>query len=236
MDTDMMRFALKAAPTLMLECAAYFEERSEYEKAIQLYHKGGDLGKAMDLCFKGAEALNVTVKGRSKPDTSKSQGVFEMMNEIAADLGVGTSPQTLARCAEFLMQHRQYERAIDLYILAKRFPQAIEMCMKNSITITDDMAEKLSPKVSPDIDEATSRDTLKLLAKTLKSQGSYALASRKYTQAGDRLRAIKCLVRSGDTRAVIQFATVTRNPEIYKLAANYLQVCCCTLSFYDVRF
>lgn len=231
MDTDMMRFALKAAPTLMLECAAYFEDKNEYEKSIQLYHKGGDLGKAMDLCFKGAEALNVTVKGRSKPDTSRSQGIFEMMNEIAADLGVGTSPQTLARCAEFLMQHRQFERAIDLYILAKRFPQAIEMCMVNNITITDDMAEKLSPKVSPDLDEATSKDTLKLLAKALKTQGSYALASRKYTQAGDRLRAIKCLVRSGDTRAVIQFATVTRNPEIYKLAANYLQVHNCVLSF-----
>lgn len=40
---------------------------------------------------------------------------------------------------------------------------------------------------------------------------------------GDRIRAIKCLVRSGDTKAVIQFATISRNAEIYTLAANYLQ-------------
>ena len=40
---------------------------------------------------------------------------------------------------------------------------------------------------------------------------------RKYTQAGDRVRAIKCLVKSGDTKAVIQFATITRNNEIFKL-------------------
>ena len=40
---------------------------------------------------------------------------------------------------------------------------------------------------------------------------------------GDRVRAIKCLVRSGDTKAVIQFASISRNQEIYTLAANYLQ-------------
>jgi hypothetical protein len=57
----------------------------------------------------------------------------------------------------------------------------------------------------------------------LKKQGAFTLASKKYTQAGDRVRAIKCLVRSGDTKAVIQFATISRNSEIYTLAANYLQ-------------
>jgi intraflagellar transport protein 140 len=45
----------------------------------------------------------------------------------------------------------------------------------------------------------------------------------EHLQAGDRVRAIKCLVRSGDTKAVIQFASISRNVEIYKLAANYLQ-------------
>ena len=37
------------------------------------------------------------------------------------------------------------------------------------------------------------------------------------------MRAIKCLVRSGDTSAVIKFASISRNAEIYTLAANYLQ-------------
>ena len=34
---------------------------------------------------------------------------------------------------------------------------------------------------------------------------------------------MKCLVRGGDSKAVIQFANISRNIEIYKLAANYLQ-------------
>ena len=33
-----------------------------------------------------------------------------------------------------------------------------------------------------------------------------------------------CLFKiAGDTKAVIQFASISRDPEIYKLAANYLQ-------------
>jgi len=138
------------------------------------------------------------------------------------------------------MQHRQFERAIDLYILAKRFHQAIEMCATNNITITDEMAEKLTPPVPSGPVESSGRDESKegarledlkaerkevlvALGKALKNQKSFVLASKKYTLAGDRVRAIKCLVRSGDTRAVIQFATITRSNEIYKLAANYLQ-------------
>jgi hypothetical protein len=43
-------------------------------------------------------------------------------------------------------------------------------------------------------------------------------------QAGDKLRAMKSLLRSGDTEKIIFFAGVSRNRDIYILAANYLQV------------
>ena len=83
------------------------------------------------------------------------------------------------------------------------------------------MVEHLTP---PETVDATERkEILKDLARALKKQGSFILASKKYTQAGDRIRAMKCLVRGGDTKAVIQFASISRNGEIYKLAANYLQ-------------
>merc|ERR1711871_895620 len=83
------------------------------------------------------------------------------------------------------------------------------------------MLEKLDPPENMDPGER--KEALKDLAKALKRQGNFLLASKKYTQAGDRVKAIKCLVRSGDTKAVIQFASISRSPEIYKLAANYLQ-------------
>ena len=37
------------------------------------------------------------------------------------------------------------------------------------------------------------------------------------------MRAMKCLLKSGDTKKVLYYAGVSRNREIYVLAANYLQ-------------
>jgi intraflagellar transport protein 140 len=211
-----MRFAMKSTPSLMLDCAQHFEEKGEYDKAVQLYHKGGDYPKALDLCFRVGEL-----------DPSQSKTMFDMMNLIAQDLGSDTSPQTLARCAQFLVNHKQYDKAIELYVLANRPLQAIEMCITQKITMNEDLVAKLTPAEPTDAtspaDANERKEILKELARALKRQGSYLLASRKYTQAGDRIRAIKCLVKSGDTKAVIQFASISRNAEIYTLAANYLQ-------------
>ena len=45
-----------------------------------------------------------------------------------------------------------------------------------------------------------------------------------YTQAGDKVKAMKCLLRSGDTQKICYFAGVSRNRDIYILAANYLDI------------
>lgn len=202
---------MKSTQALMVECAQHFESKGEYDKAMQLYHKGGDTPRALELCFRiGEESSN-----------SHTNLAYDMLNTIAQELGENSSPQTLARCGDFLVQHQQFEKAVDLYVMAKRFNAAIEMCIINRVSINETLADKLTPAETMDASER--KEILKDLAKALKKQGSFALATKKYTQAGDRVRAIKCLVKSGDTKAVIQFATISRNAEIYTLAANYLQ-------------
>eukprot|EP00605_Chrysophyceae_sp_TOSAG23-4_P001489 GSChrysophyteH1.ASY1.ANO1.1626.1 assembled CDS len=216
LDGELMRFALKSTKSLMLDCGDYFENKGEPDKAIQLYHKGGDLGRALDLCFRAVNA---------------NAAVFDMMNAIVNDLGADSSPETLQKCAEFLVMHKQYERAVELFVMAKKYVEAIEMCLANRVNITEEMVQIMSPPEKPAsnakeevyMDANARKEILKDIAKALKIQGSFILASKKYTQAGDRVRAIKCLVRGGDTKAVIQFASISRNAEIYKLAANYLQ-------------
>ena len=64
---------------------------------------------------------------------------------------------------------------------------------------------------------------LSKIAKCCKRQGNFHLACKKYTQAGDKLKAMKCLLKSGDTQKICYFAGVSRTREIYILAANYLQ-------------
>lgn len=66
-------------------------------------------------------------------------------------------------------------------------------------------------------------ELLKKLAHCCKDQGEYQLACKKYTQSGDYVRAMKCLLKSSDTEKITSYATMTKQKEIYILAANYLQ-------------
>merc|ERR1719203_2468750 len=72
--------------------------------------------------------------------------------------------------------------------------------------------------------EAAKRSQILMdIAKLCKKQGSFQLACKKFTQAGDKLKAMKSLLKSGDTEKIIFFAGTARQAEIYVLAGNYLQ-------------
>ncbi|KAF1784110.1 WD40-repeat-containing domain [Phytophthora cactorum] len=150
---------LMSKPNDMLDCAAYFEEQREMEKAVQLYHRGGNVAKALDLCFQAQ--------------------LFEELHHLTDELS------------------------------------------------GSEMAEKMTPPkgdtTATPADKKRRTELLLKLAKCCKQQGSYHLATKKYTQAGNKLKAMKCLLKSGDTEKVIFFANVSRNAQIFVLAANYLQ-------------
>ena len=60
-------------------------------------------------------------------------------------------------------------------------------------------------------------------AQVCMQQREYHLATKKYTQAGNKMKAMKALLKSGDTEKIVFFAGVSRQKEIYVMAANYLQ-------------
>eukprot|EP00957_Ditylum_brightwellii_P207618 15353765-Ditylum_brightwellii.AAC.1 len=66
-------------------------------------------------------------------------------------------------------------------------------------------------------------EKLKRIANACEKQGSFQLACKKYTQAGDRYNAMKCLLKTGDTKSIISLASVSRRKDTYVMAANYLQ-------------
>lgn len=94
--------------------------------------------------------------------------------------------------------------------------------MKEGIAITEAMAEAICPNHDDKRDEEHSQ-LLSRLAASCHAQGSYHLACKKYTQAGDRVMAMKALLKSGDTERIVFFANVSRQKDIFILAANYLQ-------------
>ena len=213
LDAELMSFALKSRPSSMIDCAEYFEGKGEYEKAVQLYQKGGDQGKALSLCF------------RVGKEGKHGDAMFDVLKGLAEDLGDNATEADLEKCADYFISNGQCQKAVELlYKKGKKYDYAIQLCIDHKVTITEDMAEGLTPQKTDDPVEQERRVlVLEKLAKACKKQNSFHLACKKYTQAGDRLKAIKCLLKSGDTKNVIFYAKQSRNKDIFVLSANYLQ-------------
>ena len=214
LDSELVNLSFQSSKQVMSEIAWYFESQQKYQRAVQLYHKSGDMARALQLCFK--------------------ENLFNELQQIADDL-ISSSLQNpqdgpkegrnkqeqelLANCGKFFMGNGQYVNAAHLLIAAGEMNEALDICIKYDIPITEEMAEAMSPKAK----SVDSKQLLYKLAKFCKRQGNYHLACKKYTQAGEKIKAMKSLLQSGDVEKIIFYTGVSRNKEIYLMAANYLQ-------------
>uniref|UniRef100_A0A8C9FLA1 Intraflagellar transport 140 n=1 Tax=Pavo cristatus TaxID=9049 RepID=A0A8C9FLA1_PAVCR len=205
LDDQLMNLALLSSPEDMIEAACYYEEKGEQmDRAVMLYHKAGHFSKALELAFATQQ--------------------FGALQLIAEDLDEKSDPALLARCSDFFIEHAQYEKAVELLLTAKKYHEALQLCLKQNLTITEEMAERMTvSKDSKDLSEEARRELLEQIADCCMRQGNYHMATKKYTQAGNKLKAMKALLRSGDTEKIVFFAGVSRQREIYIMAANYLQ-------------
>merc|ERR1711998_140947 len=148
----------------------------------------------------------------------------EELRRVTDNLGKDTDPALLAKCAEHFMRHGQYEKAVSLQLTSGRLKQALQLCADHNVNISEEMAEKMTlPKTDDEAQTAERMELLNTLAQCCEQRGNYQLAAKKYTQAGDKLKAMQALLKSGDTDKIIFFAEKSRQPKIYILAANYLQ-------------
>ncbi|KAM6155253.1 intraflagellar transport protein 140 homolog [Rhynchocyon petersi] len=205
LDDQLMNLALLSSPEDMIEAARYYEEKGEQmDRAVMLYHKAGHFSKALELAFATQQ--------------------FTALQLIAEDLNEKSDPALLARCSDFFTEHNQYEKAVELLLAAKKYHEALQLCLQQNMTITEDMAEKMTvSKDSKDLSEEERRDLLEQIANCCMRQGNYHLATKKYTQAGNKVKAMRALLKSGDTEKIVFFAGVSRQKELYIMAANYLQ-------------
>ncbi|XP_067563212.1 intraflagellar transport protein 140 homolog isoform X5 [Pseudorca crassidens] len=205
LDDQLMNLALLSSPKDMIEAARYYEEKGEQmDQAVMLYHKAGHFSKALELAFATQQ--------------------FVALQLVAEDLDEKSDPALLARCSDFFLEHSQYEKAVELLLAAKKYHEALQLCLEQNLTITEEMAEKMTvSKDCKELSEESRRELLEQIASCCMRQGNYHLATKKYTQAGDRLKAMRALLKSGDTEKIVFFAGVSRQKEIYIMAANYLQ-------------
>ena len=68
-----------------------------------------------------------------------------------------------------------------------QYKEALSMCMDHHVTITEELAEKISlPKDHPD--QQYRSQLLEKIAECAFKQGSYHLATKKFTQAGNKIK------------------------------------------------
>ncbi|KAI9098081.1 hypothetical protein DFS34DRAFT_619554 [Phlyctochytrium arcticum] len=206
LDSELMHLALQGSDEAVLDVARYFEKSGRnLEKAISLYQRGGNVGKAIDLCFQ-----------------IDQPGLLE---DLVQNLSPDTDSTLLQKCAAYFISLNDYVRAVTLLMMARKFDEALQFCVQHGIGITEQMADSVPVPSGegPEADEA--RATLIKVADYCMEQGSYHLACKKYTQAGDRMKAMRALLKSGDTEKILFFANVSgpKQREIFVLAANYLQ-------------
>eukprot|EP01084_Bolivina_argentea_P167535 290747_1 len=105
-------------------------------------------------------------------------------------------------------------------IIGGEYLSAISIISSFGVRITAELAEELTPNSSC----SKRKEIVRELAQCLCSQQEYELACAKYTQCGDKMEAIKCLICAGDTNKVICYASkCKKNTAVSIFAANYLQ-------------
>eukprot|EP00040_Diaphanoeca_grandis_P025866 m.144006 g.144006 ORF g.144006 m.144006 type:complete len:1357 (-) comp30348_c0_seq2:45-4115(-) len=202
LTNEVFALALQSSKRDMIEAARYYEGKTGYaDKAVTLYHRGGHVAKALELCFE--------------------HNLFQSLAEISADLNADADPELLKRAADFFIQNGQFEKAAGLLIAAQKFDEALDLCEQHEINITDDMAENMT--VAKGDDNTYRNKILERVGDMCVEQGSFSIASKKYTQAGDRLKAMRALLKCGDTAKIMFFASKSKTKEIYIMAANFLQ-------------
>ncbi|KEG12663.1 intraflagellar transport 140 [Trypanosoma grayi] len=189
---------------LMFDSATYLELNNAYDKAVELYHRVGDVQKAIEVCIKG--------------------GLYDTMHRISTTLDAQSDPEVFMQMATHFVESGHYGKAAEMYIFAKAFPRALELCTERNVPLTDEMAEAMTSDANCSGMTEEQRTALQQqIAGIAKDQGNWNLACKKYTQLGERIKAMKMLMRGGDVSKVIFFANHSRNAEIYTLAGNFLQ-------------
>ncbi|TKR66752.1 hypothetical protein L596_022998 [Steinernema carpocapsae] len=204
MADQLANLSLLAGGSDLVEAAKYYEELPGYaDKAVMLYHKAGMIGRALDLAFKTDQ--------------------FSALDLIAKELDENSDPRVLERSAQFFANNQQYKKAVQLLAFAKNFDSAIELCRRTNVPMTEELAEAISPTKEAIPSSSERNKLLEKIAECCLQQSNYHYAAKKFAQAGNKIQAMRALIKSGDTPKIILFANTARNKDIYRIAGNYLQ-------------
>jgi len=193
MDEEVIRMSLVSSDKeSMIISAQHFEQKGQFEQAVLLYNKCGQQSKAIEMCF--------------------NHNFFEQLKNILDDIKEVSDPTLLQKVCDFFISHSEWDKAVNILVKLGQKTKAIEMLQANNVTLDDELAEALTPEEGS-IKNEERLSILLTLGKMAKRQQNFSLAARKYTQAGEKLKAIKSLIQVGNLDKVTTFAQTARDPE-----------------------
>ena len=203
LDNDIYALGMKAPKNTQNLIAEYFEGKNEIEKAITLYLLGSNIRKGLNLCL--------------------ATNQYDKVREISETLESKQDKETLKALAEYFIEQQQQEKALGLFIRIKEYDTAMKLCENYKVKITKETANAILVDLDKEKDNKTKQQLTSRLAKLLMMQGEFELAHDIYVKINNLKKAMKCCIKMGNKDKVIEFAHMCRMPELYIMAANFLQ-------------
>lgn len=159
--------------------------------------------------------MNIAIKNKM-PDLIKNLSINDTENI--------TDPEDIEKSAKFFEDHHQYDKVVELKLNSGKYEDALDIAEKYNVELNDKMVEKMIPEKGKD----PTREQIRLgiitrVAKLVQKNGNFQLACKLFTQAKQKVKAMQCLLQSNNTQKIMQYAQIAKNPEVYILAANFLQ-------------
>ncbi|KAJ3325252.1 hypothetical protein HDV06_005009 [Boothiomyces sp. JEL0866] len=194
-EKQLMQLALQSTPIHMNDVAKYYEGAENFDKAITLYSKSGNVKKAIDLCL-------------------KTKNIF-LLETIAGELDPEKDVPLLQATSAFLSENNSNDIALKLLLVGHKYKEVLDICENQNVQLSEEFLSKVD---TSKIAENEAKEINLRIANICFSQSNFQLACKYYTLGGDRLKAMGSLLKSGDKDRIITFATVSKHPEIFAKA------------------
>jgi intraflagellar transport protein 140 len=131
--------------------------------------------------------------------------------------------ESLQRVSGYLAKHGSKEGALLIMLQAKKYDQVcfynqiLDLCETNGVSLTAELVEKIHE------DSDVPKGIHLRLGEMCLQQSLYHQSCKSFALGGDRVKAMEALLRSGDRDKIITFANVSKNANIFTMAANFLQ-------------
>jgi intraflagellar transport protein 140 len=84
-DQQVMTMSLISSKQVMIQSAQYFEKKGKFDKAVQLYSRGGNKRRAMDIAMQ--------------------RNLTNLIDDISTGVGDGDDPEVMKSSVSFLLQN-----------------------------------------------------------------------------------------------------------------------------------